>query len=332
MEDSYQNKIDEAMAKLPEESRQAINNINWKLLILSLKKYTPDQLDDLEVETELLLCGITKPEDYPIELEDRLHLTKEDVISLIKEMNTLVFQKIEMELKRILDGKEKFKNKQATLDPRFSKLPKDVGQAIAQSGWQDNLYGISQKYKLNIEQMGIFENDTVKLITNEILPNNYESILASDLKISEDTLKSLVSEVNDKIMLNIRELLKKVVDNKEGGVEKSAFGFDKIPLPPYSKIKSDHREPIAPLRINNEPEVKEQLKQVPIINKQPVNIIIKDNNKDILPPVPPKIEKIPTNIIEEKLNNLTISDKTIPVDTDKVTVNNKPSDPYREPF
>ena len=83
-DDKYKQKVDEAWNTLPQESRDAINRVNWKLIILGLKKYNEDQLDDLEIETELLLCGITKPEDYPIELEDRLHLSKEDTVALVE--------------------------------------------------------------------------------------------------------------------------------------------------------------------------------------------------------------------------------------------------------
>ena len=70
--DLLQIKIEKARAELSEESRQAIDAINWKNVIVGLraeKGYSFTQLEDLELETELLLCGLLNPEDYPKELE-----------------------------------------------------------------------------------------------------------------------------------------------------------------------------------------------------------------------------------------------------------------------
>jgi len=342
IEDALQKKIDEARVKLPSESREAIDNVNWKLLILGLKKFTPDQLDDLEIETELMLYGITSPEDYPIELEDRMHLTKEDTIALVGEMNRLVFQRIEMELKRILDEKDKFKNRPMVFDQRFSKLPKDVQQAIAQSGWRENLYEISKKYKLNIEQMGILEKDTVKLITNEISPLNYENVLKTDISnLDKENTASLVNEINEKIMLRIRKLLKEQIAKQE---ETPNLGrkdsFDKIPLPPYSRIRTEHPEPIAPLRIKKEESQLKSLNFVKTnfeIKKNKETLETKNNIKKeedaVL--VPPKIEKVSKNIIEEKLNNIISGDNSLPTNNNnnlQSKSTSRQTDPYREAF
>ena len=98
-------KIDKARSQLSEESRRAIDSVDWKNVILSMraeKGYSFEQLEDLETETELLLCGLILPEDYPKELEKRLSLPRAQVEALVNEMNEKVFKKIREELEKIL--------------------------------------------------------------------------------------------------------------------------------------------------------------------------------------------------------------------------------------
>lgn len=304
--DLLQVKINEGRSTLSKESREAIDNIDWRLIILGMnKKYNPDQLDNLETETELLLCGILSPEIYPIEIENRMHITKEEVGLLIGEMDRLVFRKIRDGLKTILEkgGGIKVENKPLIFDPRFLNMPRDVQEAIARSNWKENLYKIAQKHKLTIEQMGILEETTIKVMSNVIYPDNYERELSSKIAIEKEEMTSLIKDVNDEILLSIRELLRKrseLVENTKN------IGDDKIPLPPYSKIRtSTYVEPIQPIKLKIEPSVVE------------------------------KIPEIPKNIIEEKLKQTTMSEPIVSDYSIPKIVNPSSSgihDPYREDF
>ena len=105
--DELQIIINEARAQLSKESREAIDSVDWKLTILGMnKKYNPDQLENLKTETELLLSGILNPQDYPIELENQMKIPKDEVISLINEMDKMIFKKIQEQLIKILAKKE----------------------------------------------------------------------------------------------------------------------------------------------------------------------------------------------------------------------------------
>lgn len=117
--DLLQIKIDKARASLPKESIQAIDAVNWKAVILSMraeKGYSYEQLEDLEIETELLLCGILNPEDYPKELEKRMKLPKAEVNVLINEMNEKVFKRIQEELVKNMGGNKTTELEEETLD------------------------------------------------------------------------------------------------------------------------------------------------------------------------------------------------------------------------
>lgn len=109
--DLLQIKIEKAKAELPEDTQNAINAVDWKAVVLGMREkrgYSFEQLEDLEVETELVLCGLLSPENYSKELEKRLGLQKTEVNDLVKEMNNLVFTKIKENLVKIIERKKAF--------------------------------------------------------------------------------------------------------------------------------------------------------------------------------------------------------------------------------
>ena len=115
--DLLQIKIEKAKKELSSETLNAIAMVDWKAAILGLrttKGYTFEQLGDLELETELLLCGLLSAEDYPKELEKRMGISRSAANELVREMNDLVFKKIREELiknterKKIYEKREEF--------------------------------------------------------------------------------------------------------------------------------------------------------------------------------------------------------------------------------
>ena len=107
--DLLQIKIDKAKAQLGEDTLNAIAAVPWQATILKMREtrgYSFEQLGDLEIETELVLCGLLAPKDYPKELENRLHLPKTEVDDLVKEMNSLVFERIKENLIKNIEGKK----------------------------------------------------------------------------------------------------------------------------------------------------------------------------------------------------------------------------------
>jgi hypothetical protein len=108
-------KIEEAKRKLPTETLNAIATVDWRAEIsgLRLKKgFTFEQLGSLELEIELILCGLLNPKDFPGEIEKKMGLGKIEANEVVNEMNDLVFKKIREELiknvesKKFLDDKD----------------------------------------------------------------------------------------------------------------------------------------------------------------------------------------------------------------------------------
>jgi hypothetical protein len=118
-------KIEKARAQLSEETINAIDSVNWQAAILKMREtkgYSFEQLGDLEIETELLLCGLIGPENYPKELESRMKISKTEVTELVNEMNDLVFKKIREELVRSTErNKISIKKEEEVKDDKISK-------------------------------------------------------------------------------------------------------------------------------------------------------------------------------------------------------------------
>jgi len=99
--DLLKEKIEQAKENLPEATQDAIRRVDWKAAILGLRKsrgYDFEQLGALELETELVLCGLLAPKDYPKALEDEMGIPKIVANELVEEMNKLVFKRIKEEL------------------------------------------------------------------------------------------------------------------------------------------------------------------------------------------------------------------------------------------
>src|SRR3989344_1833279 len=109
--DLLQIKIEKAKRELPEETQNAIAAVDWRATILNLragKGYNFEQLGELELETELLLCGLLTPDEYPKELAKRMNISKMEVDEIVNKMNESVFAKIRVELIKNTERKKIF--------------------------------------------------------------------------------------------------------------------------------------------------------------------------------------------------------------------------------
>lgn len=102
--DTLQMKIDKAREEMSPLSRGAIDAVNWVEIIFSMNtKYNAEQLENLKVETELLLCGLTSTIDFPKELETRMKIPHSEVASLLDQMDKLIFKKMQEKLEEKLN-------------------------------------------------------------------------------------------------------------------------------------------------------------------------------------------------------------------------------------
>jgi hypothetical protein len=112
--DLLQIKIEQAKEKLPAETLNAIAAIDWKAAIMGIRQkkgYNFEQLGALEIETELLLCGLVSSNDYPKEVQRRMNISRAETDDIINEMNMSVFRKIKEELIKNTERKKIFEQK-----------------------------------------------------------------------------------------------------------------------------------------------------------------------------------------------------------------------------
>ncbi|MFA6251250.1 MAG: hypothetical protein WC603_01325 [Candidatus Paceibacterota bacterium] len=311
-----QQKIAEYFEKLPKEVQGIFSSMTWMETLKNIStKYNLNekQVEIIGTETTLVLLGIIHLEEYVNILHKELSLNEEVFNTMIDEIDNNIFKTIKNQLVDTYEANvsslDKENDNEEKLDERFIGLPEEVREAIIKSNWKKKLYEIASKYKLNIEQMGILEDMTVKVMTNAIHPDKYEGELTSKITISKEDISNLIKDVNENILRKIRNIMEIKTETKIPEVK------DEVPLPPYA--------------ISSKQEVarkKEEGDSIPVTPKIEAPV---DNSKNIM------------SIVEEKLKSATMSDHTIS-DYSAPKVNNTPSnnpnpsikssDPYREAF
>lgn len=300
MTEELKQKMEEEIIKLPKEKREAINDFDWAKKTEEIGKkhlLTEDEINDFQLETGLVLIGLVDLDLYLINIENEIGTSKDEAEKIALEVFNEVFTPISTSIEIPI------KNKSFILDPIFSSLPQSVQEAIANSGWKEKLYEIAGKYKLTVEQMGILEEITIKVMKNEILPNKYEEELVSKITISKEDISNLVNDINENILKRIREVMQDQRNEEE------------IPLPPYSKSEEKELEVPKPPKEN-----KIQIE----------NITMPDEHKNIVE------EKLKGTTLDNHNASDYLTPKIITPSTSVKDNNGNPLprsfDPYRETF
>ena len=118
-------KIEQARIALPEASRNAIDKVDWKSIVLKMREekgYSFSQVETLGQQTELLLCGLLNSAEYPKELQKNMGIPSDQVNALVNEMNEKVFKKIREELVKNIENEET--KKESNIESRDELLEK----------------------------------------------------------------------------------------------------------------------------------------------------------------------------------------------------------------
>jgi hypothetical protein len=97
MNENFQKTFEEQLAYLPEVNQRALRSFDWATKILDIGKTHGlyiDQLEDLQVETMLVLVGLISPDDYPKEIMNRLAISPTETDKLIADINDTIFTPI----------------------------------------------------------------------------------------------------------------------------------------------------------------------------------------------------------------------------------------------
>lgn len=113
MTEKFKEIIKREVGKLPEEAQSVINTFDWLGIAGQIgKKYLLDenQINAFQVETLLLLTGITDSSLYAINIENQAGATKKDAVKIAGESFEKIFNPINKLIKENIKNNIKGKN------------------------------------------------------------------------------------------------------------------------------------------------------------------------------------------------------------------------------
>ncbi len=237
--DLLQIKIDNAKKQLPEETLRAIAAVPWQAEILKMREtkgYSFEQLGDLELETELLLCGLVSPSDYPKELENRMKISKANANELVAEMNELVFAKIKEEMIKNSERDRIFKKEEMPPSP-------SQGEGLGVRS-DDNSKTPSQISPLAGGEVLNPDTAKEKMDNTEVLKRHGIEIISEKLELSTPSISSLgpnpklaPQEGNNTTPLILAQKMSGPVKVETVKTEHTLENITKIPkIDPYREI------------------------------------------------------------------------------------------------
>jgi hypothetical protein len=228
MDTTTQNQIAEYYAKLPKNLQDAFSSMTWMTSLQTIsEKYKLNDLqkETLATETTLVFLGMIHNDQYENELVDQLEIEADIVDKMIVDINEAIFKPIKMDLEKTYISNiealatEKYGD-DGKLDERFRTLPVDVQEAVGSVDYQNAIVQIGQKEKLTVDQMGALEEATTKVMLGIVHPGEYRGLLMSKLGIEKERVDNIVTAVNTKIFLEIRESFMKMFETEDTKYDK----------------------------------------------------------------------------------------------------------------
>lgn len=98
---------------------------------------------------------------------------------------------------------------------KFKGLPQDFQEAIQTSEYDLSLETITKKHRLHIDQSATLEDLLSKFIFGEIESSNLISEMEVKINISKDAAAEIVKDIDQLIIVPIRENLQKIQSSTE---------------------------------------------------------------------------------------------------------------------
>ena len=324
--------INKAFDDLSPEKSDAMFSIDIDSKIKELAtKYTlnEEQSKNIDYYITLSIIGLLREDQLSETITTELKINPEISAQIASDLKSFIFDVIE---NREKDSKERAsvlsQENFEIIDPRFENMPDSVKEAISLSDWKEVLYKISSDNKLNIEQMEILEDLTVKTMKNEINPDKYKEEVSSKILTDKDKIDNIVKEVSVKIFQEIRNLMREsekdeslIARNsdplKEDTINLSLDKEDEVPVPPYA----DKNE-VSPKK----EEISFEIKAKPLFNN--AQNIINNEIQNIENNPPEKISLDTPSPSGFSVPKVDIAKQTVP--STPISSPAKPHDPYRE--
>lgn len=187
---------------------------------------------------------------------------------------------------------------------KFDSLPESIQEAIMSSNYQDALIEVGKKHQLNVEQLGILERETTLVMMGLTPTKNFEAELTRELHVDEIKGRQMVKDINEKVFLHIRDLLK--IMNTPAGEE------------PSVEEEPERKEKFA----TNNPTTQIDNDEAEVLDKAGIKIIDPEINSNITKSAPEKASPQATPQPKPNLNTLELSaghDTVNPILTQKLS-------------
>lgn len=92
----------------------------------------------------------------------------------------------------------------------FHSLPEDLQDAILSVRSGDEIETIGQKYKLHINQIAELSSETGNILLGISDPMDFVSNLSNKLGIEKNVAASIVTDINDRIFVKVKESLRSI--------------------------------------------------------------------------------------------------------------------------
>ena len=93
---------------------------------------------------------------------------------------------------------------------KFNLLPEDFKTAIKNSSYDQELEIIRTKHKLHIDQSATLEDVLAMMIFGEIASIDFVAKIEEKINVSHEEANAIAKEINEKIIEQIKENLKKI--------------------------------------------------------------------------------------------------------------------------
>jgi hypothetical protein len=101
------------------------------------------------------------------------------------------------------------------IEKKFDSLPEDLKWAIMGANIDEKITTIGQLHGLNIEQIGQLSLETHMVVLGYTHPNKFEESVKGSLNLPDGKNKEIITEINDKILKDIRERLMSLSKSEE---------------------------------------------------------------------------------------------------------------------
>ncbi len=98
---------------------------------------------------------------------------------------------------------------------QWQKMPVEIQNALSVSGWENKIIELGKRHGLRVDQLGMFQQETLLVLLGLVHPDQYIHELQTRLNVVAPKAEALANDADKEIFSGIREKLKEVYGNND---------------------------------------------------------------------------------------------------------------------